>query len=467
MWLKNPLIQRAVNVQAHYVFGQGINIRARAPAVNTVVQQFLDDPRNQVELTGHQAQEMKERELALLSNVFFVFFVTRATGEVVVRSIPPDEVDEIITNPEDAKESWFYRRSWTESRVDLDSGTPNIIMRTAYYPDWHYGPRAKPRTIGGHEVRWDAPAYHVKVNCLSDMQFGVSEVYSALDWARAYKEFLEDWATIVRAYSRFAWHQTVPGGKAGISAAKAKLGTSISSSMGLETNPPPVTGSTFISGAGVHLEPLRTAGATTSAEDGRRILLMVAAAVGLPESFFGDVSVGTLATAKSLDRPTELKMISRQAFWADVYKAILTYVVLAAARAGRIPGARVVTTPNGGAKVILPPDPETGQEQDTAVDVDFPSILEHDVATRVQAIVQAGTLSGQAQAGVIAQPTLSRLLLTALGEDDVDALLDKLYPEDGTAAPTAQPQAEALMVEAVRELHEALTTFAGKYGNRN
>jgi hypothetical protein len=30
-------------------------------------------------------------------------------------------------------------------------------------------------------------------------------VYAALDWARAYKEFLEDWASIAKALSRFAW----------------------------------------------------------------------------------------------------------------------------------------------------------------------------------------------------------------------------------------------------------------------
>ena len=62
---------------------------------------------------------------------------------------------------------------------------------------------------------------------------------------------------------------------------------------------------------------------------------MVAAATGLPESFFGDVSVGTLATARSLDRPTELKFHSRQTLWADVLRDLLGYVIDQAVTAPR------------------------------------------------------------------------------------------------------------------------------------
>jgi len=36
------------------------------------------------------------------------------------------------------------------------------------------------------------------------MQFGVSELYAACDWANAYKVFLEKWVTITDALSKFA-----------------------------------------------------------------------------------------------------------------------------------------------------------------------------------------------------------------------------------------------------------------------
>ena len=64
---------------------------------------------------------------------------------------------------------------------------------------------------------------HVKTNCLSDMLWGVSEVYTAIDWAKGYKEFLEDWMRLVKAYSRFAWNATVKGGQNAVVAATKSL----------------------------------------------------------------------------------------------------------------------------------------------------------------------------------------------------------------------------------------------------
>lgn len=427
MFLKNPLIRRGVRVQMLYVFGQGVEIRARDEAVNQVVQRFLDDARNQSVLMSHQARGEKECDLALFGNLFFVFFTNRATGRVRVRAINESEIEEIICNPEDSQEAWFYRRQWSSVGVDLASGARTTETRTAYYPDWRHRPRVRPATIGGQPVLWEQPVYHVAVNKLSDMLFGVSEVYAAIDWARAYKAFLEDWATLTRAYSRFAHKLTVPGGKGAIAAAKTKLATTLSSTSS-ETNPAPVMGSTFIAGAGVDLQPMRIGGANVSAEDGRRLLLMVSAATGLPESFFGDVSVGTLATAKSLDRPTELQMISRQTLWGDIYRAMLGFVIEQAVRApgGGLTGE--IVEEDDGTPVVTVFD-ENGEEVDTTVDVMFPPILEHDVDALIRATVSAATLDGRSLAGTIDGRTVSRLLLSALGVKDVDRLVAALWPE--------------------------------------
>lgn len=473
MWLKNPLIGRGVDVAANYVFGQGVNIHARAKPVDQVVQAFLADPRNRAELTSQQAMMIKDQELRVTANLFFVFFTQPVTGRVRVRTIPFDEIDDVIANPDDAKEAWFYRRTWTTAAVDLTTGTSLTKTLTAYYPDWRYRPKTKLKSLGGQPVYWDTPVYHVKVNCLSDMRFGVSEIYAAIDWARAYKEFLEDWATIVRAYSRFAWQLTTKGGRAGVQAAKTKLASTLGGAAlgGTETNPPPVTGSVFIGQADTKIEPLRTAGATTSAEDGRRLLLMVAAATGLPESFFGDVSVGSLATAKSLDRPTELKFKARQTLWAEIFTEILSYVIERSVRApqGALQGTARVDDDT--VIITLAPDPATGEPLDASIDVDFPPILEHDPDARINSIVTAATLAGRPLAGTLDMRTVARLLLTALGEDDVDALLTDLFPEPETAAigpegvEAETPTSETLMVEAVRQLREAVTQFVERYGD--
>ncbi len=438
-FMKNPLVGRAVSLQALYVWGQGVTIQARHPALDAVVQAFLDDQKNRAELTSHQARTFKELDLQVDGNLFFVFFPNPVTGRVRVRTIAPDEIAEIVCNPEDAKEPWYYRRSWTQRRLDVATGQSVSQRRTAYYPDWQYNPLAKPSHIGEHAVEWASPVYHVKVGGLSDMRFGVPETYAALDWARAYKSFLEDVATVMRAVSRFSAKVTTKGGARGIAAAKAKLNTTLGAGgNSSETNPPPVTGSVFVAGEGTDYTPMNVRGVTIAPEDGRRFLLMVCAAMGIPETFTGDVSVGTLATAKSLDRPTELKFVDRRTLWADVLGAILGYAIDWAVRAPRGPlrNLGTITTDDDGELVVtFIEDPDTGKPIDRGVAISFPSILEHDVAASVGAIVQAATLGAPGTlAGTLDLKLVTRLLLTALGVEHVDELLAELFPDDEEAA---------------------------------
>ena len=456
-WLKNPLIRSAVDTQMVYVYGQGVTIRADDPEVNDVVQAFLDDSKNQAEITSHQSRQLKEIDLRLFGNIFFVFFIDGASGRVRVRTLPVDQIDDIVCNPEDAREPWFYLRTWTQMDVD---GT-STLYKVAYV-DWRYSQDTKPTSVRGYSVDWDHPVYHVKTGGLGDMRFGVSEVYPALDWAKAYKMFLEDWATLSRAYSRFAHKLSLPSNKQ-VATAKTKLATTYGTDSG-ETNPPPTTGSTWIQGPGVDLSPIRIGGANVSMEDGRRLLLMVAAAVGLPESFFGDVSVGNLATAKSLDRPTELRMRNRQTLWGDVHQAILGFVIEQAVRAGTLKG-QVYHEEDGTPRIELAPDPDTGESRDATVTVDWPGLLEHDTPALVGSIVSAATMNGQPQAGVIQAKTVSKLLLQALNVDDVDSLLDELYPPetdttDGELPVTSEPKVSEFAA-ALREVREVLSKMKG------
>lgn len=417
MYIKNPLINRGVNVKRFYVWGQGVTIKSKDPEIDTVVQQFLADRNNQKELTGHAAQMTKELDLECDGNIFLVFFVDKLkTGKVKVRSIPFSQIQNIITNPDDAKEPWFYQRIWTDS-----AGKSHEV----YYPDWCYVPKTQPKTINGKAVQWDAPVMHKKTGGFSDWKYGVSEIYSALDWAKAYKEFLEDWATITRAYARFAWQATTKGGAKGIAAVKSKFQTTWSETSS-ENNPPPTVGSMAITGDGSTLTPIKTAGATTSPEDGRRILLMVCAAFGLPETFMGDASVGSLATAKSLDRPTELAMKDRQTFWKDILNDVLNYVLLWAVKSGSLKGKATLIKTDSGIEQLKW---NKGDYQDI-IEINFPQIVASDRVADVAAVVQAITLGGQISSGLIPDDDALRMLLTALGEQNVEQMLDQLKNDD-------------------------------------
>ncbi len=433
MKIKNPIIQRGVGIQRLYVWAQGVSIAAADEQINEVVQTFLDDERNRAELTGHQARGEAEESLQTDGNLFICFHTDALTGRTRITLIDPQTIDEIVCNPENRREVFFYKRTWAQTKLD---GTQET--KTAYYPDWQYLPKTKAGVPQGWNVIWDKPVYHVAVNRLG--RWGVSEMYAALDWALAYKSFLENLATVWQALARWAMKLTVSGGKSGIAAAKAKLNTTLTGGSG-ENNPPPLTGSTFIATEGTNLEPFRTSGATMNAEDGRRLFLMAAAVIGFPETFYGDASVGTMATAKALDRPTELKITDRQALWSDILLSILRYVVLRAVVApnGPLRGLGTVVRESDGDQYRLRVDWQEGIKSEIAVT--FPPIVESDIPAQIGALVDATTLKGQAPAGTINLRTFTRQAATMLGIQNVDELIAALEPfADEVEQPEPEPQ---------------------------
>lgn len=120
----------------------------------------------------------------------------------------------------------------------------------------------------------------------------------------------------------------------------------------------------------------------------------------------------------------ELMFKARQRLWQDVLAAILRFVIEQSAMApsGTLAGRAVVKRNDWGEQVV-----DFG-DLVTHIDVDFPDLLEKDVAAKVNAIIAAGTLNGQEPAGLDLK-TITKMLLVALGEDDVDQLIDEQFPE--------------------------------------
>jgi hypothetical protein len=436
MRIKNPIIKRGVNIQKLYVWAQGFSVRAADEEINAVVQEFMDDEKNRAALTTHQARGEREVDLQTEGNLFIRFFVDQRTGRTRLRFIPADEVLEIICNPEDRDEPWFYKRTYSV----MHNNHPG--PRTAYYPDWRFTPTNTTVTAGGQvdpaKVDWSTPVYHIATNRIG--KFGVCEFYDALDWALAFKSFLEQLASVWQALARWAHKLTIKGGARERAAAKSKLGTTLSSALSAgETNPPPLTGSTFIQSDGAaDLQPFRTAGATMSAEDGRRLMLMGIMAFGFPETFFGDVSVGTLATAKSLDRPTELKIRDRQELWSDIFQNIIGYAIKNAVTApqGPLRGMAEVKKIADGDEMDY--RLQWQDDIDPTVEVTFPPIIEQDTAPMISSVIDAATMKG---GGGIPAETAVAQLLRLLNVPDADAVMEIWREEQEERAARAEEMA--------------------------
>jgi len=439
--LKNPLLKRGAGLRSAYVWGSGVEITARANGkrpgeqdVQKVVAAFLNDPGTLRALTGAEARDQNEHALFTDGETMHALFTSPRTGRVQVRSLPCDEIVEVICNPDDNGEPWFFRRRWVQMAYD-GNGTQHNDIREELYPSLDYRPSRRYPTYAGLPIRWDAPVVQTAANRPMHWHRGIPDAYAAIDWARAYKTFLEDWATLMKSLAKFAWRLTSKGS----ARAQARQALAAAAPRDSATGRALDVGATAVTPVDQMLEAIPKTGATLDADSGRPLAAMVAAALGVPVTMLlGDPgTTGARATAETLDKPTELEMGQRRELWTATLRRIITHVITEAVRAPQGPLSGTITRDPYSDQEVVTLDGDTT----TQVDIDWPDLTDTDVATIVKAIVEAhGT-------GTVPPEQTLRMVLTALGVRDVDELVETMVDDDGTflwpQAPPMGPGAEA------------------------
>lgn len=416
MAIANPLVKRGLGIRSAYVWGQGVQINARSQGdqsnqdVNSVVQAFLDDEGNRESLLGAQARERWEQTQGTDGNIFIVCFTNPLTGRVKLRTIDFLEIKDIVTAPGDRMQPWFYLRQWTEEVYDPGSGTNSTQTFEAYYPALKYQPVATPRRFNGKPVFWDSPVYHEKVNGLPRWKFGIGDAFAALPWARGYKEFLEDWATLCKALSRLAWK--AKSGKAG--AAQALRGQ-------IERLSSLPAGNAASMTSDSDIEAIPKTGATLDSESGRPLAAMVAAAFGIPVTILlaDPGQTGARAVAETLDLPTRLEIQSRQEVHTETLQALIGYVI-----------EQAVIAPRGSLKGAVERDGDRllasfTDETDPTVEIIWPDLEEIPLSELMKAIVDADAT------GKLPPMETLKLILRALRIRDIDDILADVTDEQG------------------------------------
>lgn len=417
--IKNPLIRRGVELSGFYVFGRGFSVSCEDEDANQVLQDCLSAPENLAEF-GHCGMVAKEEAMWTDGNIFLVYFRDKQTGALIFRTFDPIEIVQIVTDPDDASKEILFQRRWMSQVFSPASGTITPKAEEAWYPASGYEPADQPEVIGATNapVYWDQPIIHHKAGGLAKWHWGVPLAYPAIDYARAFRTLIDNWCSIQAAMTRFAWQVETQGGIPAIAALKQSFATTLAIGDGgqPEQNPPPVTASTWISGPGNKLQMSKTSGMVDSPDVGRRVALMVYMVFGFPETMWGDASVGTLATASSLDRPTELKIADAQERSREFIQRIGKVILEESERA-----------PEGKLSEVKR---KTGKKfRDLEIKVAFPSILEHDIASQVNAIVSAMTLNGFEPTGIDTKLGIG-MLMQELQVENWQEVLELMYPED-------------------------------------
>ncbi|MCT1368410.1 hypothetical protein [uncultured Kocuria sp.] len=426
--IANPLIKRGLAVRASFVWGQGLGITAKATGengtqdINTVVQEFLDDPGNRRAFTGHQARLDAETAIGTDGNKLLALFTDARTGRVQVRTIPFDEVTNILTNPQDSTEPWFYYRTWTETSIQ--AGRTATVERKAYYPALGYRPVVRNRTIDDVEVMWDTPVYHVKDNGLDGWAWGIGDAYASIPWVRTYGAYLDDWAKLMSALARISFRISGKD-RHGVMAARKAMQDAMAA---------PVAGGA-IAAANADIEAVPKSGASIDAESGKPLAVMVAAGLGIPVTLLmGDPgTTGARAVAETLDQPMRLEFESRRELWTEAHRAILNHVIDSAVLAPQGPLKGTVSQDGNRQTVNL-----AGDTERTLV-FEWPRLDELGEKDAIDAITAADST------GKIPPEVIARLLLRALKVRDVDEVIDDMTDDNGNFIPPDASTGDALI----------------------
>ena len=392
---KDPLGKQAIRLWTDYTFGTGMTWSSEDEGAKQALELFWDSKANQSVLSA-RGQRKSSNKLLIDGEIFFAIFL----GEVSkIRYIDPLEITEIITDSDDKEDVKFYRRQWTDaqgsSHTDIYRSVTNIKNEAA-----------KDSLGASIQKTEDALIYHVNN---SESQRGNPLLLPALDWIKYYRRFLSARIAVMLALARFAWKTKVKGPQTAVDTIKGKTNAQVISA-----------GSQLLENLGSDTTPIKTeSGAAQAYQDGRMIKLQIAAAVGIPEQYFGDISIGNLATAKTVELPMMKMFQSYQATWGDTYKGINELIL---EHAG------------------IKPDK-------WYVDMDFPAIAPADVAQAATAIVQIL----QVMPELAYSDDVKQIALLTLGINDPQEVLDSLDK-------TSESDPTIKLTKALKQFRESLKT---------
>lgn len=322
----NPLIKRGVAVRTTYIWGDGVKFEGLSED-----DPILTDRTNKKFLFSPQAYAEMEACMATDGQIFTLISKSRgrrkvgATGVPKITRVPMREITGTISDPMNKEDIWFFRREFNVEQESFATGEKSAKAVVAWYPATDYDvSNGKPFNIQGKPVVWNGAILHNTANKQIGWKWGAPDLMSVIFWTKAYKEFLENSATLVKAYSRFAFKVTAAN-KTGVATAATKVAQ--------QPTRDPFTGEvqgvggTAVMGMGTSLSTIGRTGGSVDFSAGLPLAAMVAAGLEIPlTSLTADGGSSNRSAAETLEAPTMKAMKARQQLWGGYFERLFDYL---------------------------------------------------------------------------------------------------------------------------------------------
>jgi len=315
-WLTNLHARAVIRNLTKFVLGKGpvINPISENQIVKDTWDNFVKNNR-----WGKKEKEMVSRTFRD-GEIFIRFFIDITNGDVKVRFLRADN----IRNPK------IENKILENVSFGIACDPEDIEDVKSYYLcDKEQNLKKK---IDASEIM------HLKILSDSDMKRGMSILLVAMPMIRKYEDWMDDRIVLNKVRSAIALIRTVPGTASTVNSIRDKhqserfsadrykqkgfnRGTVITASKGIEYQ---------------MLTP--NIQAADAKDDGRNMLLAVAAGVGFPEMILtADYSNSNYASSLTAQNPFVREIEDWQDFFEDPYKEIFSRVIQAGKEHGKIP----------------------------------------------------------------------------------------------------------------------------------
>lgn len=198
---RNPIGKRITRIIPQFVMGRGVKGSSTDAQLNAEWTDFAR--RNNLKLRLKNTV----RELVMFGEVFNRFF-KRPEG-LVQRSLDPSTIWDIVTNPDDIEDVYYYHQQFVVANQMPLSIRPGQIAPTA-------------STLVIRQIP-SADVDHFKINATSSEKRGRSELYAILGWLLRFKEFCNDRVVLNKMRAMFALDVSVDGDGTQLNAAEQQF----------------------------------------------------------------------------------------------------------------------------------------------------------------------------------------------------------------------------------------------------
>lgn len=367
----DPLAGGEAKLLANFALGKGVTPpTARDTAVQEVIDEAWTDPNNQDKLTGFFAQRKLSNELITTANLFFTLY--EANGRIRVSRRSQDRVIDIIPDPEDEGRPLWYLIEQVPFHWDFDQDMADVTRvagppKKLYWPHWRNVEDARMEReqfpVEG-EADWKEPppektaagvVYHVAINQLGDELFGTPPWARTLRFYSAMNVLTESHVAMAQGAASIIAKRTMVGtpnqmvkSAGSLLAQTGEIGTRGAELSGGKRFAPdgadPIPPASWWGETDTDkLEPIKMdSGAGQMIQSSQIVRAPISAASQFGQHYLGDPSNTNLATASTLELPTDMNVSEWQEVFEQIFRWFTDRAIEAAVKAGRL-GGRVKT----------------------------------------------------------------------------------------------------------------------------